>query len=82
MMYAVFGNNFMYKSNITPFTFYTKWTILLQLLLVQDGKLYGRDTFLAICARAVALDATRDHVLQKNEYILQLGQVRRWYIKN
>ncbi|CAH2052191.1 unnamed protein product [Thlaspi arvense] len=47
----------------------------LQLLLVQDGKLYGRDTFLAVCARAVALDVTKDHALQKNEYILQLCQL-------
>lgn len=53
--------------------------LVLQLLLVQDGKLYGRDTFLAICARAVALDVTKDHVLQKNEYILQLGQVKTVY---
>ncbi|XP_024016459.1 N-alpha-acetyltransferase 35, NatC auxiliary subunit isoform X3 [Eutrema salsugineum] len=47
----------------------------LQLLLVQDGKLFGRDTFLAICARGFGLDVTKDHALQKNEYILQLSQM-------
>ncbi|XP_024016458.1 N-alpha-acetyltransferase 35, NatC auxiliary subunit isoform X2 [Eutrema salsugineum] len=47
----------------------------LQLLLVQDGKLFGRDTFLAICARGFGLDVTKDHALQKNEYILQLSQL-------
>ncbi|KAF2614168.1 hypothetical protein F2Q70_00011860 [Brassica cretica] len=47
----------------------------LQLLLVQDGKLYGRDTFLTICARSLALDVTKNHGLHLNEYILQLNQL-------
>ncbi|KAL1226434.1 hypothetical protein V5N11_018849 [Cardamine amara subsp. amara] len=47
----------------------------LQLLLVQDGKLYGCDTFLTICARALALDVTKHHGLHNNEYILQLNQL-------
>ncbi|CAL9222727.1 unnamed protein product [Arabidopsis halleri] len=47
----------------------------LQLLLVQDGKLYGRDTFLSICARGVGLDVTKNHGLHLNEYILQLSQL-------
>lgn len=47
----------------------------LQLLLVQDGKLYGRDTFLTICARSLALDVTKNHGLHLNEHILQLSQL-------
>ncbi|XP_010488830.1 PREDICTED: N-alpha-acetyltransferase 35, NatC auxiliary subunit isoform X4 [Camelina sativa] len=47
----------------------------LQLLLVQDGKLYGRDTFLTICARSLALDVSKNHGLHTNEYILQLNQL-------
>ncbi|EOA29969.1 hypothetical protein CARUB_v10013072mg [Capsella rubella] len=47
----------------------------LQLLLVQDGKLYGRDTFLTICARSLALDVSKNHGLHMNEYILQLNQL-------
>lgn len=50
--------------------------LALQLLLVQDGKLYGRDSFLTICARALALDVTKHHGLHNNEYILQLNQVK------
>ncbi|CAL9222720.1 unnamed protein product [Arabidopsis halleri] len=47
----------------------------LQLLLVQDGKLYGRDTFLTICARSLALDVSKNYGLHTNEYILQLNQL-------
>ncbi|XP_010495945.1 PREDICTED: N-alpha-acetyltransferase 35, NatC auxiliary subunit-like [Camelina sativa] len=47
----------------------------LQLLLVQDGKLYGRDTFLTICARSLALEVSKNHGLHTNEYILQLNQL-------
>uniref|UniRef100_A0A1J3GRG8 N-alpha-acetyltransferase 35, NatC auxiliary subunit n=1 Tax=Noccaea caerulescens TaxID=107243 RepID=A0A1J3GRG8_NOCCA len=47
----------------------------LQLLLVQDGKLYGRDTFLTICARSLAIDVSKNHGLHLNEYILQLNQL-------
>lgn len=48
----------------------------LQLLLVQDGKLYGRDSMFAVITRAAALpEVTKNHDLQKNEYIVQLGQL-------
>lgn len=47
-----------------------------QLLLVQDGKIHGRDPVFAIISRAAALpEATKNHDIQKNEFILQLGQV-------
>ncbi|EXC25755.1 hypothetical protein L484_004054 [Morus notabilis] len=48
----------------------------LQLLLVQDGKIHGRDPVFAIISRAAALpEATKNHDIQKNEFILQLGQM-------
>ncbi|XP_058115623.1 uncharacterized protein LOC131258366 isoform X2 [Magnolia sinica] len=48
----------------------------LQLLLVQDGKLYGRDPFYDVISRALALpELTRNHELQKNEFIVRLGQL-------
>ncbi|XP_022755175.1 N-alpha-acetyltransferase 35, NatC auxiliary subunit-like isoform X2 [Durio zibethinus] len=48
----------------------------LQLLLVQDGKLYGRDPIFAVITKAAALpEATKNHDIQKNESILQLGQL-------
>ncbi|XP_021277230.1 N-alpha-acetyltransferase 35, NatC auxiliary subunit [Herrania umbratica] len=48
----------------------------LQLLLVQDGKLYGRDPIFAVITKAAALpEATKNHDIQKNEYIVQLGQL-------
>ncbi|KAK8697359.1 hypothetical protein V6N13_113510 [Hibiscus sabdariffa] len=48
----------------------------LQLLLVQDGKLYGRDPFFAVITKAAALpEATKNHDIQKNESILQLGML-------
>ncbi|XP_031261362.1 N-alpha-acetyltransferase 35, NatC auxiliary subunit isoform X3 [Pistacia vera] len=48
----------------------------LQLLLVQDGKLYGRDPIFAVIVKAAALpEVTKNHDIQKNEYILQLGQL-------
>ncbi|PON77085.1 NatC N(alpha)-terminal acetyltransferase, Mak10 subunit [Parasponia andersonii] len=48
----------------------------LQLLLVQDGKLHGRDPVFAVITRAAALpEATRNHDIQKNEFIVQLGQL-------
>ncbi|KAK9277730.1 hypothetical protein L1049_007277 [Liquidambar formosana] len=47
----------------------------LQVLLVQDGKLYGRDPIFSVISRAAALpEVTKDHDIQKNEYVLQLGQ--------
>ncbi|XP_034224230.1 N-alpha-acetyltransferase 35, NatC auxiliary subunit isoform X3 [Prunus dulcis] len=48
----------------------------LQRLLVQDGKLYGRDPVFAVITRAAALrDNTRNHDIQKKESIVQLGQL-------
>ncbi|KAA8522977.1 hypothetical protein F0562_009400 [Nyssa sinensis] len=48
----------------------------LQLLLVQDGKLYGRDPVFAVISKAAALpDITKNHDLQKNETVIQLGQL-------
>ncbi|XP_018826790.1 N-alpha-acetyltransferase 35, NatC auxiliary subunit isoform X1 [Juglans regia] len=48
----------------------------LQLLLLQDGKLYGRDSIFAVITRAAALpEVTKNHNIQKNEYIVQLGQL-------
>ncbi|KAL5850604.1 hypothetical protein ACOSQ4_008617 [Xanthoceras sorbifolium] len=48
----------------------------LQLLLVQDGKLYGRDPIFAVINKAAALpEVTKNHDIQKNEYIVQLGQL-------
>lgn len=48
----------------------------LQLLLVQDGKLYGRDPFYDVISRAIALpDVIRNQELEKNEFVVQLGQV-------
>ncbi|MBA0679778.1 hypothetical protein Goari_011528, partial [Gossypium aridum] len=48
----------------------------LQLLLVQDGKLYGRDPFFAVINKAAALpEATKNHDIQKNESFLQLGMI-------
>lgn len=47
-----------------------------QLLLVQDGKLYGRDpVFAVICKGAALPEVAKNHDIQKNEFILQLGQV-------
>ncbi|KAM0969316.1 hypothetical protein COP2_017972 [Malus domestica] len=48
----------------------------LQRLLVQDGKLYGRDPIFAVIIRAAALpESTRNHDIQKQESIIQLGQL-------
>ncbi|OAY66784.1 N-alpha-acetyltransferase 35, NatC auxiliary subunit [Ananas comosus] len=48
----------------------------LQLLLVHDGKLYGRDSFSDVIARSLALpDVTKDKEFQTNEFVLQLGQL-------
>lgn len=44
--------------------------------MVQDGRLYGRDPIFAVITKAAALsEATKYHDIQKNEYIVQLGQV-------
>ncbi|KAK7832622.1 n-alpha-acetyltransferase 35 [Quercus suber] len=48
----------------------------LQLLLVQDGKLYGRDSMFAVITRAAVLpEVAKNHDVQKNEYFVQLGQL-------
>ncbi|XP_071908648.1 uncharacterized protein [Coffea arabica] len=48
----------------------------LQLLLVQEGKLYGRDpVFAMICKASLLPDTVKNHDLQKNETIIQLGQL-------
>lgn len=48
----------------------------LQLLLVQDGKLYGRDpVFAMICKASLLPDTVKNHDLQKNETVVQLGQL-------
>ncbi|GLU09637.1 hypothetical protein SLE2022_264860 [Rubroshorea leprosula] len=48
----------------------------LQLLLVQEGKLYGRDSIFGVITKAAALpEAVKNHDLQKNESFLQLGQL-------
>lgn len=46
----------------------------LQLLLIQDAKLYGRDSIFAVICRAAALpEVTKDHDIQKDEVVMQLG---------
>ncbi|WOG91301.1 hypothetical protein DCAR_0310549 [Daucus carota subsp. sativus] len=48
----------------------------LQLLLVQDGKLYGREpVFAVICKSAALPEVAKNHDIQKNEFISQLGQL-------
>lgn len=48
----------------------------LQVLLVQDGKLYGRDSTFAVIARAAGLpESAKNYDVFKNEYIVQLGQL-------
>lgn len=47
-----------------------------QLLLVQDGKLYGRESlFAVICKAALLPEGAKNHDIQKNENVQQLGQV-------
>ncbi|CAN0918596.1 N-alpha-acetyltransferase 35, NatC auxiliary subunit [Linum grandiflorum] len=48
----------------------------LQLLLVQEGRLYGRDPMFAVITRAGGLpETTKHHDIQRNESIIQLGQL-------
>ncbi|XP_020530594.1 N-alpha-acetyltransferase 35, NatC auxiliary subunit isoform X5 [Amborella trichopoda] len=47
----------------------------LQLLLVQDGKLYGRDPLSDVISRAALSQVIKDQSFQKNEFIIQLGQL-------
>lgn len=49
---------------------------LKQTLLVQDGKLYGRDLSCDVISRALSLpDIIGDKEFQMNEFVVQLGQV-------
>ncbi|KAM7268550.1 hypothetical protein ACFE04_010716 [Oxalis oulophora] len=48
----------------------------LQILLAQEGKLYGRDPMFAVITKAAGLpDIVKNHDIQKNEYVVQLGQL-------
>ncbi|KAL0922272.1 hypothetical protein M5K25_006245 [Dendrobium thyrsiflorum] len=48
----------------------------LQLLLVQDGKLYGKYPFHVVISRALVLpEGTSDQAFQENEFVVQLGQL-------
>ncbi|WMV36648.1 hypothetical protein MTR67_030033 [Solanum verrucosum] len=47
-----------------------------QHLLVQDGKLYGRDSvFAVICKASLLPEVAKNHDIQKNETVVQLGQL-------
>ncbi|KAL0315557.1 UNVERIFIED_CONTAM: hypothetical protein Sradi_5433900 [Sesamum radiatum] len=49
----------------------------IQLLLVQEGKLYGREPLFAVICRAALLpEGAKNHDVQKNETVGQLGQVK------
>ncbi|KAK1420967.1 hypothetical protein QVD17_22970 [Tagetes erecta] len=48
----------------------------LQLLLVQDGKFYGRDPMFAVICKAAAVpEITKNHDIQNNESFVHLGQL-------
>ncbi|KAF7148578.1 hypothetical protein RHSIM_Rhsim03G0251800 [Rhododendron simsii] len=48
----------------------------LQVLLVHDGKLYGRDPVFTVISKAAALpEFPKDHEIQNNEVLVQLGQL-------
>ncbi|XP_057968901.1 uncharacterized protein LOC131158213 isoform X2 [Malania oleifera] len=48
----------------------------LQLLLVQDGKLYGWDPMFAVISRAASLpEVVKNYNIQNNESVVQLGQL-------
>lgn len=52
------------------------WKTNQQHLLVQDGKLYGRDSvFAVICKASLLPEVAKNHDIQKNETVVQLGQV-------
>ncbi|KNA16746.1 hypothetical protein SOVF_086350 isoform B [Spinacia oleracea] len=47
----------------------------LQVLLIQDGKLYGRyPIFFVVCKASALPESMKDHDIQKNEAVIQLGQ--------
>jgi hypothetical protein len=55
-----------------------KKIILMQTLLVQDGKLYGQYLFSDVISRALSLPGIiGDKEFQMNEFVVQLSQVRR-----
>ncbi|CAI0629393.1 unnamed protein product [Linum tenue] len=46
------------------------------LLLVQEGRLYGRDPMFAVITRAAGLpETTKNHDIQRYESVMQLGQL-------
>ncbi|KAE9464390.1 hypothetical protein C3L33_03721, partial [Rhododendron williamsianum] len=48
----------------------------IKVLLIHDGKLYGRDPVFTVISKAVALpEFPKDHEIQKNEVLAQLGQL-------
>ncbi|KAJ4792597.1 hypothetical protein LUZ62_043843 [Rhynchospora pubera] len=48
----------------------------LQLLLIQSGKLYGREFFHEVIARVLLLpDVAKDKAFHQNEFVVQLGQL-------
>ncbi|KAM7511569.1 hypothetical protein LguiB_010444 [Lonicera macranthoides] len=48
----------------------------LQHLLLQDGRLYGRDPIFAMICKAAALpEVAKNHDIQKNESVIHLGQL-------
>ncbi|XP_070018687.1 uncharacterized protein LOC107759030 [Nicotiana tabacum] len=48
----------------------------LQHLLIQDAKLYGRDpVFAVICKASLLPEVAKNHDIQKNETLVQLGQL-------
>lgn len=62
---------FYYQTGFQPSNMYE------QQLLVQGGKLYGRDPLFSVITKAAMLpDITKGHDIQKNESVVQLGQVK------
>ncbi|KAG0479985.1 hypothetical protein HPP92_010843 [Vanilla planifolia] len=54
----------------------------LQLLLIHEGKLYGKDPFHEVIARALQLpEVAKDQAFQGNEFVLQLVQLLMKLIK-
>ncbi|MED6205139.1 hypothetical protein PIB30_015261 [Stylosanthes scabra] len=48
----------------------------LQILLIQGGKLYGRDPIFSVITRAAGLpEFTKSHIIQEDEFMVQLGQL-------
>ena len=44
--------------------------------MIQDGKLYGRESIFHVICRASALpESLKNHDIQKSEALMQLGQV-------